>query len=45
MIISISNEDRHLGLSLKRIKAKEEVKEESSSRELDELDKLLEENK
>ncbi len=45
MIISISNDDRHLGLSLKRIKSKEEVSEESSSRELDELDKLLEENK
>lgn len=44
MIISISNDDRHLGLSLKRIKAKDEVQEESSSRELEELDKLLEEN-
>lgn len=43
MIISISNEDRHLGLSLKRVKAKTEEAEhvESSSRELEELDKLI----
>jgi len=47
MIISISNDDRHLGLSLKRIKAKSEVTsdEESGTRELAELDKLIEEAK
>jgi len=46
MIISISHEDRHLGLSLKRIKAKTEgSSEESGSRELAELDKLIEEAK
>ncbi len=46
MIISISHDDRHLGLSLKRIKAKSEgSSEESGSRELAELDKLIEEAK
>lgn len=46
MIISISHEDRHLGLSLKRIKAKSEgASEEAGSRELAELDKLIEEAK
>lgn len=46
MIISISNEDRHLGLSLKRAeKQKGEEKEDSSSgRELEELDKILNES-
>lgn len=48
MIISISNDDRHLGLSLKRINEKKEDKGEGettsaadSSREMDELNKLL----
>jgi len=52
MIISISNEDRHLGLSLKRVTAAGEKGEEKvdtttstsavdSSREMDELNKLL----
>jgi len=47
MIISISNDDRHLGLSLKRIKAKSDVTsdEESGKRELAALDKLIEESK
>lgn len=48
MIISISNEDRHLGLSLKRMKSDEPTAEgeqssgETSGREMDELNKLLE---
>lgn len=48
MIISISNEDRHLGLSLKRVqKAEDEIQPsveastESSGQELRELDKIL----
>lgn len=44
MIISISNDDRHLGLSLKRAQSNPESTESndsSSSRELDELDKIL----
>lgn len=61
MIISISHEDRHLGLSLKRVKEnnkdeapveealKKEVvaqsSSESSSREMEGLDKLIEESK
>ena len=44
MIISISNDDRHLGLSLKRAQKvlTKDTKEDNSSRELEELDKLLE---
>lgn len=43
MIISISNDDRHLGLSLKRVQKAEEAEsnDSTSSRELDELDKIL----
>lgn len=48
MIISISDEDRHLGLSLKRLKAKEakasvqeKENKEESSRELEGLNELL----
>jgi small subunit ribosomal protein S1 len=43
MIISISNDDRHLGLSLKRVQKAEESEstDSTSSRELDELDKIL----
>lgn len=55
MIISISHEDRHLGLSLKRlteedsgksekVEDKKEEKGSETSRELDELDKIIEEN-
>jgi ribosomal protein S1 len=55
MIISISDEDRHLGLSLKRLKTadrasskkkdvEEESSEEESSREMEGLDKLLQES-
>ena len=51
MIISISDEDRHLGLSLKRVKESSAASEpvskaestEESSREMEGLDKLLEE--
>jgi len=50
MIISISNEDRHLGLSLKRATkvsaaAEGKTSDEAPSRELEELDKILEEVK
>jgi small subunit ribosomal protein S1 len=48
MIISISNDDRHLGLSLKRITEKgEEASAEASnaSREMEGLDKLIGETK
>lgn len=54
MIISISNEDRHLGLSLKRLTAKtkskaadseETEKVEESSREMEGLDAILEDAK
>ena len=42
MIISISNDDRHLGLSLKKVqKAEESDSNDNKSRELDELDKIL----
>lgn len=49
MIISISNEDRHLGLSLKRVskgtKAESKPDTDEDSRELDELTKIIEDNK
>lgn len=49
MIISISNEDRHLGLSLKRVnkgtKAESKVDTAEDSRELDELTKIIGESK
>lgn len=46
VIISISHDDRHLGLSLKRMsKDSKKESEESSSRELEALDKLIEESK
>lgn len=41
MIISISHEDRHLGLSLKRVAKKETKKDEASTSDLRELDKIL----
>lgn len=46
MIISISNDDRHLGLSLKRVQKEGESQQSdtSSSRELDELNKILNQN-
>ncbi len=50
MIISISNEDRHLGLSLKRAQKQAEGEKSSTtssddgSRELDELNKIISEN-
>ncbi len=48
MIISISNDDRHLGLSLKRAQkaasAPESTSGEASSREFEGLDKILEES-
>lgn len=44
MIISISNDDRHLGLSLKRAqKTTDAPTDDASSRELEELDKLISE--
>lgn len=46
MIISISNDDRHLGLSLKRVQqdgSEASEVEVSSSREMDELNKILSE--
>jgi small subunit ribosomal protein S1 len=44
MIISISNDDRHLGLSLKRAqKTTDAPTDDASSRELEELDKIISE--
>lgn len=46
MIISISNDDRHLGLSLKRAQKNTDAPtDDASSRELEELDKLISETK
>jgi small subunit ribosomal protein S1 len=46
MIISISNDDRHLGLSLKRVKSNsDDVVQDEGSRALEELDKIIGESK
>jgi small subunit ribosomal protein S1 len=45
MIISISNDDRHLGLSLKRAQKNSDAPtDDASSRELEELDKIISES-